>query len=93
MHGLVSRYHTQTKKKQWDCFLFYTENLDIQGRNLLLNSKQQKKMIGYRTCFRENDVLDVPLRRGPAIKKKLPFFNVCMLITHRDAQCNTGELP
>ena len=51
-------------------------------------------MTGHRTRFREND--DLPLRRGPAVKKKPPFSNVCELMTRkimrsRDAQCNTGE--
>jgi len=63
-------------------------------RNLLLSSKQQKKMIGYHTSVREND--DLPLWRGQAVKKKPPFFNARALITReimrsRDAQCNTGE--
>ena len=31
-------------------------------------------MIGYRTCFQEND--DLPPWQGPAVKKKPPFFNV-----------------
>jgi len=30
-------------------------------------------MIGHRTRFREND--DLPLWRGPAVKKKPAFFN------------------
>ena len=42
-------------------------------RNVLLNSKQQKKMIGHVTHFRENE--DLPLWPGPAVKKKPPFFN------------------
>ena len=51
-------------------------------------------MIGHRSRFREND--DLPLRRGPVIKKKPPFSNARALITRkimrsRDAQCNTGE--
>ena len=51
-------------------------------------------MKGHRARFREND--DLPLWRGPAAKKKPPFFNVRALITRktmrsRDAQCNTGE--
>jgi len=63
-------------------------------RNLLLNSTQQKKMIGHRTRFREND--DLPLWRGSAAKKKPSFFNARALITREimrsgDAQCNTGE--
>ena len=51
-------------------------------------------MIGHRSRLREND--DLPLWRGPAVKKKSPFFNARALITReimrsRDAQCNTGE--
>jgi len=51
-------------------------------------------MIGHHTGFWENDHL--PLQRGPAAKKKPPFFNARTLITHeimrsRDAQSNTGE--
>jgi len=51
-------------------------------------------MIGHRTRSREND--DLPLWRGPAVKKTPPFFNARALITReimrsRDAQCNTGE--
>ena len=51
-------------------------------------------MIGHCSRFREND--DLPLRRGPVIKKKSPFSNAHVLITHKimrskDAQCNTGE--
>jgi len=54
----------------------------------------RKKMIGHHTHLREND--DLPLWRGPAVKKKPPFFNARALITReimrrRDAQCNTGE--
>jgi len=36
-------------------------------------------MIGHRARFREND--DLPLLRGPAAKKKPPFFNAPALIT------------
>jgi len=36
-------------------------------------------MIGHRTRFREND--DLPLWRGPAAKKKPPFFNTRALIS------------
>ena len=51
-------------------------------------------MIGHRSRFREND--DLPLWRGPAVKKKPPFSNARVLITRkimrsRDAQCKTGE--
>jgi len=50
-------------------------------------------MIGHHTRLRENDL---PLWRGPAVKKKPPFFSARALITReimrsRDAQCNTGE--
>ena len=30
-------------------------------------------MIGYHSRFREND--DLPLQRGPVVKKKLPLSN------------------
>ena len=48
-------------------------------------------MIGHRSLFRKND--DLPLRRGPVVKKKPPFSNVRALITSKimrsgDAQCN-----
>ena len=46
-------------------------------------------MIGHRSRFREND--DLPLRRGPAVKKKLLITRKIM--RSRDAQCNTGEWP
>ena len=74
----------------WELFYFFTE------RKLLLNSIQEKKMIGHRTRLQEND--DLPIWQAWAIKKKLAFCNVCMLITreimHRkDAQCNTKEWP
>jgi len=40
--------------------------------NLFLSLKQQKKMIGHHTRLREND--DLPLWRGPAVKKKPPLL-------------------
>jgi len=51
-------------------------------------------MTGHHDRFREND--DLPVWRGPAAKKKLPFFSAPALIKRnimrsRDAQCNTGE--
>ena len=51
-------------------------------------------MIGHRSSFQEND--DLPVWRGLAVKKKVPFSNARVLITckimrSRDAQCNTGE--
>jgi len=63
-------------------------------KNLLLNSIQQKKMIGHYARFGEND--DLPFWRGPPAKKKPPFFNERALVTReimrsRDARCNTGE--
>jgi len=53
-------------------------------------------MIGHHTRLWEND--DLPQRRGPALKKKSPFFNVrglitCEIMHSMDAQCNTGEWP
>ena len=68
-------------------YLFYIEKFTTQF-------KTTEKMIGYRSRFREND--DLPLWRGPAVKKKPPFSNARALITrkimrNRDAQCNTGE--
>ena len=45
----------------------------IYFRNLLFNSKQQKKITGPNTHFRRND--DLPLWRGPSVKKKPPFSN------------------
>ena len=50
-------------------------------------------MIGHRSRFREND--DLPLRRGPVVKKSRHFL-MRALITRKimrssDAQCNTGE--
>jgi len=50
-------------------------------------------MIGHRSRFREND--DLPLRRGPVVKKKPPFSDAraCKIMRSRDAQCNTGERP
>ena len=67
-------------------YLFYIEKF--------ITSKQQKKMIGHRSRFREND--DLPLWRGPVIKKRTPFSNEHTLITRkimcsRDAQCSTEE--
>ena len=51
-------------------------------------------MMGHRSRFREND--DLPLWRGPAVKKKWPFSNARALIKRKimrsgDAQCNIGE--
>ena len=51
-------------------------------------------MIGYRSRFLEND--DLPLLRGPVVKKKPPFSYAHALILRkimrsRDVQCNTGE--
>ena len=39
-------------------------------------------MIGHHARFREND--DLPLWRGPATKKKPPFFNARALITRKN---------
>ena len=51
-------------------------------------------MIGHRSHFRENE--NLPLWRGPVVKKKPQFSNARALIMHeimhsRDEQCNTGE--
>jgi len=51
-------------------------------------------MIGHHTSLREND--DLPLWRGPAVKKKPPFFNARALIMREimrsgDVQRNTEE--
>ena len=56
----------------------------------------RKKMIGHRSCFREN--VNLPPWRGSAAKKRSPFFNACALMTReimrsRYVQCNTGEWP
>jgi len=68
-------------------YLFYTEKCITQF-------KTTEKMIIHHTRLQEND--DLLLWRGPAIKKKPPFFNARALIMReimrgRDAQCNTGE--
>ena len=50
-------------------------------KNLLLNSKQQKTIIGHHTRFRRND--DLPLWQGRAVKKKPAFLNYAyMSIMH-----------
>ena len=68
-------------------YLFYTEKL-------ITHFKKQKEMRGYRTRFREND--DLLTWRGPAVKKKPPFFKARALIKReitrsRDAQCSNGK--
>ena len=69
-------------------YLFYIEKFTTRF-------KTKEKMIGHRTRFREND--DLPLWRGPAVKKKPLFSSARALITRkimrsRDVQCNTREL-
>ena len=58
---------------------FFT-HIYFTWRNLLLNLKKTEKIMGHYTCFGKN--ADLRLRRGPAIKKMLPFFNARVLITH-----------
>jgi len=70
-----------------DPYLFYIEKFTTEFNTT-------EKLIGHHARFREND--DLPLWRGPAAKKKPPFFNARALITRkimrsRDAQCNTSE--
>jgi len=53
-------------------------------------------MIGHHIRLREND--DLPVWRGPAVKKKPPFFNARTLITReimrsRNAQWNLFNDP
>jgi len=48
-------------------YLFYIEKFTTQFKTT------EKKMIGHRSHFREND--DFPLRRGAVVKEKPPFSN------------------
>ena len=61
------------------CSTLELAHIYFSWRNLLLNSKQQKKRIGHRTRFREND--DLPLWRSPAVNKKSLSLNARALIT------------
>jgi len=56
-------------------YLFYIEKFTTQFNTT------EKKMIGHHARFGEND--DLPLWRGPAAKKKPPFFNAPALITRK----------
>jgi len=47
-------------------YLFYT------GKFITQFKTTEKKMIGHHARLREND--DLPLPRGPAVKKKPPFL-------------------
>ena len=62
-------------------YLFYIEQL-------LLNSKQQKKMLGHRSRFREND--DLPLWQGPAVKKEPPYHFLMRALQSRVKLCARG---
>ena len=69
-------------------YLFYIAKFTTQFKTT------EKKMIGHRSRFQEND--DLPLRRGPVVKKMPPFSNARALIMRTimrsgKAQCNTGE--
>jgi len=50
-------------------YVFYIEKIYYSIQNY------RKKMIGHQSRFREND--DLPLRRGPVVKKKPSFSNAC----------------
>ena len=75
-----------------DPYLFY-----IAIERFTSQFKTTEKNDSHCSCFQEN--YDLPLWRGPAVKKKPQFSNERALITRkimrstasRDAQWNTGE--
>jgi len=54
--------------ENWPIYLFYIGKFTTQFK-----TAKKEKMVGHRSHFREND--DLPLRRGPVVKKKPPFSN------------------
>ena len=71
-------------------YLFYIEKFIIQFKA----TEKIDTCLGQRTRFQENG--DLSPWQGSATKKRPPFLNARMLMTHeimcsRDAQCNTVD--